>query len=64
MYSTIELSVIGFQLSENKIIKMLEGMPGIEGLSPHDAYRTLITNLLKNGASVSDMQFIARHANP
>lgn len=36
----------------------------IEGLSPHDLRRTLITNGLNHGASVADMQFIAGHANP
>ncbi|MEL6527637.1 MAG: tyrosine-type recombinase/integrase, partial [Chloroflexota bacterium] len=46
------------------IIKEVESELGLEGLSPHDARRTLITNGLNNGASVADMQFIAGHANP
>ncbi|MEL6407202.1 MAG: site-specific integrase [Chloroflexota bacterium] len=47
-----------------EVIKQVELVLDIEGLSPHDARRTLITNGLNNGASVADMQFIAGHANP
>lgn len=47
-----------------KIIKQVEVEINLEGLSPHDARRTVITNLLNNGASVSDVQFVAGHANP
>lgn len=47
-----------------KIIKQVEAEINLEGLSPHDARRTVITNLLNNGASVSDVQFVAGHANP
>lgn len=46
------------------IIQHIGDALGIEGLSPHDLRRTLITNGLNNGASVADMQFIAGHANP
>lgn len=47
-----------------EVVKQVEIALDIQGLSPHDARRTLITNGLNNGASVSDMQFIAGHANP
>lgn len=32
--------------------------------APHDARRTLITDMLNSGVSVSDAQFVAGHANP
>lgn len=32
--------------------------------SPHDARRTLLTDMLKNGVSVADAQFVAGHVNP
>lgn len=47
-----------------EVIKKVESIIGLEGLSPHDARRTVITNLLNNGASVSDVQFVAGHVNP
>lgn len=34
------------------------------GFAPHDARRTLITDMLNNGVSVADAQFVAGHANP
>lgn len=34
------------------------------GIAPHDARRTLLTDILNNGGSVSDAQFIAGHSNP
>jgi site-specific recombinase XerD len=34
------------------------------GIAPHDARRTLLTDILNNGGAVSDAQFIAGHANP
>ncbi len=34
------------------------------GIAPHDAYRTLLTDILNNGGSVSDVQFTAGDANP
>lgn len=33
-------------------------------IAPHDARRTLLTDILNNGGSVSDAQFIVGHANP
>jgi len=33
-------------------------------IAPHDARRTLLTDILNNGGSVSDAQSIAEHANP
>ena len=33
-------------------------------IAPHDARRTLLTDILNNGGSVSDAQFIAGHSNP
>lgn len=47
-----------------EVVKKVEPVIGLEGLSPHDARRTVITNLLNNGASVSDVQFVAGHVNP
>jgi integrase len=47
-----------------EVIKQVEAIIGLDGLSPHDTRRTLITNLLNNGVSVSDVQFVAGHANP
>ena len=47
-----------------EVVKKLEMAIGLDGLSPHDARRTVITNLLNNGASVSDVQFVAGHVNP
>jgi integrase len=32
--------------------------------APHDARRTLLTDMLNNGVSVADAQFVAGHANP
>ena len=32
--------------------------------APHDARRTLLTDILNNGGSVADAQFIAGHSNP
>jgi integrase/recombinase XerD len=37
---------------------------GIEFLAPHDMRRSLITNALNAGASLSDMQFVAGHSQP
>lgn len=34
------------------------------GIAPHDARRTLLTDILNNGGSVADAQFIAGHSNP
>lgn len=33
-------------------------------IAPHDARRTLLTDILNNGGSVADAQFIAGHSNP
>lgn len=47
-----------------RVLKHVATALDIENLSPHDARRTLISTLLKNGASVADVQFIAGHSKP
>lgn len=47
-----------------RVIKDVATRLDIENLSTHDARRTLITNLLNEGASVPDVQFIAGHEKP
>jgi integrase/recombinase XerD len=48
-------------MSSNGVYKMMQKSGHI---APHDARRTLITDMLNNGVSVSDAQFVAGHVNP
>jgi len=45
------------------VIKQVETVLGLEGLSPHDFRRTLLTDLINSGTPVNIAQAIAGHAN-
>ena len=44
------------------VIKQVENVLGLEGLSPHDFRRTLLTDLINSGTPVNIAQAIAGHA--
>lgn len=56
----------GNHIQDDKPIsdKTLYDVIKVLGFAPHDARRTLLTNALAAGTSVSDAQFIAGHSNP
>ncbi|MCD4685054.1 MAG: tyrosine-type recombinase/integrase, partial [Anaerolineae bacterium] len=45
-----------------RVVKATEKRAGIEHFSPHDARRTLITELLANGTPLADAQAQAGHS--
>lgn len=47
-----------------RVVKHVGDEMDIQHLSPHDARRTIITDLLDKGVSVADVQYIAGHENP
>lgn len=46
-----------------RVVKTVAKKIGIETLSPHDARRTMITNLLNKRVSVPDVQYLAGHSD-
>ena len=46
-----------------RVLKPVEAALGLEGLSPHDARRTVITDMIESGTPVNVVQAFVGHAN-